>query len=202
MMTDIRAVGFDYGGVIAIHKTVMPQIAQICGLSVDELKAEYFLHNHLANVGDLSYPEVWKLVVSNLGKSDRYNQIVKVLQVYDQPDLDERMIKLIDQLKNNNYKVGLLSNNTKANAHQLRQIGLDKHFDAFMVSAEIGHQKPNREAFMALFEALRVSPEQSIFIDDSSNSLRLASEIGFRPILFKSYEDLLQEFSELNIRVN
>ncbi len=201
-MANIQAIGFDYGGVIAIHKTVMPQIAEICGLSVDALKAEYFLHNHLANVGDLSYPEVWKIVISNLGKADRYDQIVKVLQVYDQPDLDDRMIRLIEQLKNNNYKVGLLSNNTKANANELRSIGLHQHFDVFLISAEIGYQKPDREAFMALFHALDVAPENSIYIDDSANSLRLAAEIGYTPILYTSYDELLQTLSDLNIRHN
>lgn len=198
-MTKIKAVGFDYGGVIAVYKTVIPQIAEICGLAPEELRGEYHRHNHMANVGDLSYPEVWKLVIEKLNHGDKYPQILNCLAAYDRPDLDSRMLELVAKLKQRGYKVGLLTNNTRANGQKLRNIGLDKHFDAFFVSAEIGHQKPDKEAFLTLFNALGVAPQQAIYIDDSPNSLKFAEEIGYRPLLFTDYEQLIQELTALEV---
>jgi FMN phosphatase YigB (HAD superfamily) len=71
--------------------------------------------------------------------------------------------------------------------------------DVVIISAEIGYQKPHKEAFDILFGRLGLAPGQVIFVDDSAKSLEKASEIGYIPILFKDNEQLNDDLRKLGI---
>lgn len=194
-----KAIGFDYGGVLNFSKPIMPGLAEIVGIPKDELRVEYLKYNHLANVGSMSYDELWTKVATNLGHADKAQAMIAHIHQQHSTDFDPRMLMLVDELRQKGYKTGLLSNNTKDNGARLREEGLDQHFDTFLISAEIGIQKPDPKAFMLLCEKLAVSPQEMIFVDDSPSSLRLADEIGYHPILFTSYEQFKDVLTELKI---
>lgn len=198
----IKAIGFDYGGVIGIHKSVMLEISDLTQIPIQELRTEYFKHNQLSNVGDLSYPELWKLILHNLNKSEFADKVAEFVLANDTPVINTDVINLIDQLRQSNYKVGLLSNNTKQNGDLIRATGLDSHFDTFLISAEIGFQKPDPKAFEVLYNDLSVQPSELVFIDDSSKSLESATDIGYVPILFSDYQKLLEDLTNLGIQLS
>lgn len=194
-----KAIGFDYGGVLNISKPIMPGLAEIFGIPQNELREEYLKHNHLANVGDMSYEDLWTKVATQLGQAGKAEQAVAHMHQQHSKEFDPLMLMLAEELRQKGYKTGLLSNNTKVNGARLREEGLDKYFDVFLISAEIGIQKPDPEAFQLLIDKLDVLPEELIFIDDSESSLRLAENIGYHPILFKNYEQLKSELTNLKI---
>jgi putative hydrolase of the HAD superfamily len=149
----------------------------------------------------LPYHEVWQKVAAVFDKGHHNDAIEKLFRDRDESaKFDPRMLELVDKLKVH-YKVGLLSNNSLSGGKRIRSLGVDKHFDVFLISAEIGLQKPDQEAFKVLYEGLGVAPSEMIFIDDSESSLRTAQEIGFQPILFTTYESLLQKLEELEISI-
>lgn len=194
-----KAIGFDYGGVLNHSKPIMPGIAEITGIPKDELRAHYLKYNHLSNVGNMSYEELWTKVVTELGHADKAERVIEHLHQQHSKEFDTRMLALIDEIRAQGYKTGLLTNNTKENGASLRREGLDKYFDVFLVSAEIGIQKPDLEAFELLTEKLGVLPSEMIFVDDAESSLRLADQIGYHPILFKGYEQFREELKKLAI---
>lgn len=196
---NIKAIGFDYGGVVGIHKSVMPEIAEVVGVSLEDLKTIYFQHNQLANTGGLSYPELWDKVLELLNKSEFVSQVHDLLKIYDTPDLNPEVVQLISELRSHNYLLGLLSNNTKENAINMRNEGIDQMFDTFLISAEIGYQKPTKEAYDVLFQNLGVMPNECVYIDDSPNSLKLADDIGFTPILFENATQLRGDLTKLGV---
>ena len=81
----------------------------------------------------------------------------------------------------------------------MRADGLDKHFDVFIVSAEVGVMKPDPEIFNLFAERLGVTLPELVFIDDSKRSLSAAVECGFEPVLFESYEQLVQSLNKRGI---
>ena len=196
-----KAIGFDFGGVLNHGRPIMPGFSEITGIPKDELREYYLRHNHLANVGSMSYEELWTKVVSDLGHADKAERIIEHMHQQHSEEYDDRMLKLIDELRYKGYKTGLLSNNSKQNAEILRKKGLEKHFDVFLISAEIGVQKPDPDAFIMLSKGLGVEPQEMIFVDDSESSLRLADKIGYHPILFSNYEDFRTELVDLNILI-
>lgn len=61
----------------------------------------------------------------------------------------------------------------------LRDLGIDHLFDAVIVSAEVGFEKPNPVVFEAAFEALGVTPEETVHVgDDRRNDLYGARAAG------------------------
>jgi epoxide hydrolase-like predicted phosphatase len=194
-----KAVGFDWGGVLVSSKPITEGIAAILGIPKRDLLKIYYQYNYLANVESMSYAELWTRVVTDLGHPDKVPQVLEYMAVQQTFKLDQRMIDLVDVLKQKGFKVGLLSNNTRENGDKMRAEGLDKHFDVFLISSEIGYQKPSKGAFNLLIESLDVLPQEMIYIDDSEGSLTLAGEIGYHPILFTGYEKLKQDLTKLGV---
>lgn len=203
-MNDIKAIGFDFGGVIVEFAHTAPSVAhavaEILNLTVEEVRTQYHKVNDQANVYNQPYQKVWAGVATSLGKPEKSEQVAELITAMFQFNPNPKMLELLQALKPN-YKLGLLSNNTTDNAIKIRQQGLDKYFDAFLISGEIGYQKPYPEAFNLLFKALDVAPNETIFIDDSPNSLRLSDQIGYRPILFQNYEQLTNDLTNLGIKL-
>lgn len=194
-----KAIGFDYGGVLNFSKSVFPGFSEITGISVDELKAHYFKQNQLANLGEVSYEQLWTKILTELGHQDKIDQVIEHMHKQLSRMPNPEMIALVDEIKNLGYKTGLFSNNTKDIGQDMRKQGLDKHFDAFLISAEVGYQKPSTEAYNLLCKKLNVLPEELIFVDDSPTSLSSANEIGYHPILFKDYNQFREELGVLKI---
>jgi epoxide hydrolase-like predicted phosphatase len=194
-----KAIGFDYGGVISHSKPVLGGIAEILNLPAPDVKQYYFERDHLANVFGMSYEDLWTKICTELGHADKATRVVDYLHQQHTFNNDENMLRLIDELKIQGYKTGLLSNNTSQNGDLMRAADLDKHFDVFLISAEIGYQKPDIQAFNLLFKELGVLPEETVFVDDSPSSLSQATQIGYHPILFKGFEDFKQELINLKI---
>lgn len=194
-----KAIGFDYGGVLNNSKSALPGIARMLDVPEAELRTRYYQLNTLANIESMAYEDLWAKIAAEYGHTDKAQQIADHIHSVWDVRLNPDMISLIDDLRTRGYKIGLLSNNTREIGQRLKDEGLAEHFDSFIVSADIGFQKPSPEAFNALFQDLRVEAQQTIFIDDSQSSLRLADEIGYYPILFKNYELLKSELTHLGI---
>lgn len=197
-----KAIGFDFGGVLNYSKSTLPGLAEIIGVPLDELRAYYFKNNHLANVGSMSYEELWTKIATEFGHPEKAAEVVNHIHIQWDYRNNEDMLALVDELRRNGYKTGLFSNNTKEIAIKMRERGLEKHFDVFLISAEVGFQKPSAEAFNLFCKELGVLPNELIYVDDNENSLRLADEIGYHPILFKNYDQFRDELISLKIFIN
>lgn len=113
--------------------------------------------------------------------------------------VDQRIITLIEVLRDKGYKIGLLSNQPKGGGDYLRQQGIDKYFDSFLISGEIDLIKPDKAAFDLLAQELGVSMEELLFIDDSERILSTSAEFGYHPILFTNTDNLILELKNLDI---
>ena len=65
--------------------------------------------------------------------------------------------------------------------------------------AVTGFVKPVQKAFTHLADELGAPINELIFIDDTPKSLSSALEVGFTPILFTGYEQLLNDLANLGI---
>jgi HAD superfamily hydrolase (TIGR01509 family) len=200
MMT-YTAVGFDYNGVINGLSGFVFRGA-FCGLvGIDDERfgQVYFAHNKKVNRGEVSWEEFWTLVLADLDKPER---LAEVLHLQSDPrwsNINADMLSLVDSLRASGYKTGLLSNTTNHEAAEMRRQSIDKHFDVFHISAETGSVKPEPEAFKGLAQALGVNVQEMVFIDDVEKSLSTAKEVGFEPLLFRSYQELQNQLQNLGI---
>jgi putative hydrolase of the HAD superfamily len=200
-MTKAKAIGFDWGGVLngKPGKFFGQRVSELLGITHEKYLEAYFHHNKKINRGELTWEELWSLVLTELGQPDKVQDVMKISQEFNTDSLNQNVLELAGKLRGLGYKTGLLSNNTHEKAALMRAKGLDKHFDVFHISAETGFVKPEPQAFNHFAEALSVQMDELIFIDDSEKSLSTAEECGFMPILFESYDQLYNELTQLGV---
>lgn len=198
-----KAVGFDWGGVINGQPGFVftQKFCELTGVSKADYKKVYFRHNRAFNAGKpTSEKELWRRVLTDLGKVDLLDSVLHFSQEYrSKKSINQDVLNLVDRLRQAGYKTGLLSNNTIAAANMMRESGIDKHFDAFIVSAEVGMMKPDPNIYALLCQQLSVQQSELVFIDDSRRSLSTAKECGFTPVLFTDYETLIGDFKRLTV---
>lgn len=66
-------------------------------------------------------------------------------------------------------------------------------------SYEIGYTKQQKECFEYILEQLGLTPEQVIYIDDSTKNINVASKIGIKGIKFKNVQQLKEDLKEVNV---
>ena len=100
-------------------------------------------------------------------------------------------------------KLGLISNFTHAPViyKSLRKLDLCKHFNAIVVSEEVGWRKPSPEIFKAALTRLQVRAEEVVYVGDSPiEDVKGAKEAGlttiFVPSQFNKLKDLVQSKQE------
>ncbi|AYF41771.1 HAD family hydrolase [Ethanoligenens harbinense] len=74
---------------------------------------------------------------------------------------------VLDALKENGLRLGLVTNwglNCRA---VLEQMGLDTYFDAVVVSSEVGIEKPDARIILRALQSMEVKAEDALFIGDN-----------------------------------
>jgi putative hydrolase of the HAD superfamily len=83
------------------------------------------------------------------------------------------------------YRLGLLSNFTHAPAAKeiIGLMGLAPHFDAILISGDLGYRKPHPLVFHRLVQALRVDRAETLYVgDDPDPDIRGALRAGLQPV--------------------
>ena len=201
---NIKAIGFDYGGVIFKNSGISfnEEASRFLNVSVDDFRSAWFRHNAKSNIESIEWNSFLRLILGDLNKLEMFEAFITHIDSLPKPQLDLRMVSLVRNIQEKGYKVGLLSNMSKYGVEEMEKNGMKSLFDVFVVSCEIGYQKPDKEAFVIFTEKLGVLPEEMVFIDDSPKSLSSAEEIGFYPILFNGYEELVTEFEKIGIKIS
>lgn len=189
----IRAIIFDFGGVLMRTHTHSGRKAWEAKLGLDAGDLERLVHGSdlwiAAQRGELTSDAYW------LAIADRLNLSIEDLPIlredYFQGDVfDAELVRLIDTLRDQGYRLGLLSNDSLALREKLVQLDLVRHFDAVVISAEIGAMKPEAAAYRAVAKALDVSTPECLFIDDNPVNIDGATAVGIEGLLYRSDMDV------------
>jgi putative hydrolase of the HAD superfamily len=199
----IKAVAFDFGGVININAGghVLRFLADELHIPFEDLRQVYLQHNHLANVDNVRWEEVVIGVVKTFDASAEVEaKARRVLQEFESKNvINKELLELFPRLRKAGLKVGILSNAGTHLRKRLEEEGIAPLVDEIVISGEIGHQKPHKEAFQILFDRLGVSAHEVVFIDDSEKSLEKAAEIGYTPVLFTGNQKLIVDLENLGL---
>ena len=114
----------------------------------------------------------------------------------------EGMGELVKELKEQGYKIYLLSNASVDLRKYFHRIPGSEYFDGLMVSAEERLIKPQHEIFHALYSRFHLVPGQCVFIDDFPANIEAALCTGMDGIIFRGSADRLRrELREKGINV-
>ncbi|MFC0238284.1 HAD family hydrolase [Fictibacillus phosphorivorans] len=94
-------------------------------------------------------------------------------------EIDPQVIELLQTLKSNGLKLGLISNAAPEEVVAWETTELPDYFDEVIFSYEVRVAKPQKEIYQLACEKLGVIPQESVFIGDGgSDELRGATEAG------------------------
>ncbi|MEI6626984.1 MAG: HAD-IA family hydrolase [bacterium] len=196
-----KAIGFDYGGVIAgiSGSEFNRQITELLNVDLEVYKTVYFNNNHLLNNGVLSVADFWREILIKLDRLNKLDNVLEFLKSVKNPTINNDLIDLAKYLKSLGYKLGILSNNTPEAAKTIEGFNWEDIFEVIIVSAKVGLSKPNPKLFNMFIQELNIEPQELVFIDDTENSLKTAKEVGFYPISYKGIIELKAELNKIGV---
>jgi len=109
------------------------------------------------------------------------------------PKLMDGVMNTLEKLKENQYKIGLISDTGFTPGVILKKVmenaGVLKYFDTFSFSDETGVSKPDNRAFNTILEQLNVTPQEALHIGDiEKTDIIGAKQIGMYAIRFSGDE--------------
>jgi putative hydrolase of the HAD superfamily len=201
----IKAILFDFDGVLTTDATGSQSICNyICnetGLNIEAFGKEYYKYNDDLLNGKTNHKDIWDLLCKELNTKIDIN--ILYASFINTP-MDSQMIEFVDELKQQNYKIGMVTDNKKDRINDIvKYYDWNKIFDAITVSADIGSGKDNKAIFIKAMDCLNVNADECIFIDNQEKNLIMPKSMGMNVIYFdhikRNYGNLIQEFKNLSI---
>jgi epoxide hydrolase-like predicted phosphatase len=201
-----KAIGFDLGGVI-INYSIPAQLnflTKELGVPHQAIDKVYHELRPLLDVGTITNQEFWQQLIEKTGstRSAADTQHFWTDDYISENPFIAGMMNLVETLKKNGYKTGLLSNIDPQHGEINKRRHILEHFDVALFSYEMHSRKPDEEAFAELASKLGVEPNELIFIDDLPENIVGVKKFGAYGIQFQGYEELIKELEMIGIKVD
>jgi len=208
-MTPSPALVFDFGNVIAFfdYAIACAPLGERLGVSGEELLAR-------AREGGLTELVVeyerGRMTTEEFGVAVRRLVRLEALSHEEFVEawtaifrLNESVARLIPHLKAAGHTLVLGSNTNDLHARHFRPKFAEilAHFDALVLSHEVGHVKPSVEFYRACAHAAGRPIGECIFIDDLAENVAGADAAGMSGILYRDTPSLLEEFRARGIAI-
>jgi putative hydrolase of the HAD superfamily len=195
----IKAFIFDFGGVLVRTEDYGPRHAWDERLSLPIGSVERAVHHSdiwvQAQLGRITPRAYWHGVAELLYM--RKEDIDELRRDYFSGDrLNYKLVTLVRDLREQGYRLALLSNDSLQLENRLRDLGIYDLFDHVLISALMGMMKPDPTAYRVALQTLRTAPHEAIFIDDSLTNVRGAQALGIHTILFRPELDMRTEIAK------
>ncbi len=110
----------------------------------------------------------------------------------------EYAVPWIRSLKEAGYRVYYLSNYSKKAYDECQDsLAFMQYTDGGFLSFQQRMTKPDPRMYTSFLEHFQLKPQESVFIDDTEQNVAVAESLGFRGIVFRSYEDVVKQLEEL-----
>jgi putative hydrolase of the HAD superfamily len=93
---------------------------------------------------------------------------------------------LLQGLKAQGLRVGVLSNTLPSLEASLAYHGLASYVDGFFASCALGVAKPDPRAFLMALEGLGLSPQETLYLDDDPENVDAARRLGLRAEVYRA----------------
>lgn len=208
-MNNIRAVAFDYGGVLAafISKESVAKMAELAQVDYPSFNTSMWKFRAELDSGEYDNTQYWTAVLDNcnspIAKEAHINTLVEM-------DLDgfsvmnKNMLTWAKELKQSGIKTLIISNMATSTYEALMvKHEWMKYFDEVVISGIININKPDSRIFNLAVERTQVQAHEMLFIDDVAHNIEGAKKTGLQALLFSNTrtlaQDIQKEFPNLTV---
>ncbi len=201
-MEKIRAIIFDWGGVLA--EDPAPRLFEYCakalGVSVEQYTTAFNICLYDFQTGRVTEKQFW------CNMTDRLNvPMPKVDSLWSDAFAvayrpRQELFLLAGRLRKAVRKIALLSNTEKPVVELIRR---QKYcvFDAMVFSCLEGIAKPDRKIYEIALDQLTTPAENTLFIDDKRDFIDGAKKVGLRTVLFENINQLKKDLAEFGLNI-
>lgn len=137
------------------------------------------------------YKRYYGTIAQELGEKELTNELLFFTHFAAHCELFTEVEDVLNELRKK-YRLAVISNAMPSMDWIFDRLRIRKYFDSIILSAFEKVEKPGEEIYYAALNKLKVSSEESIFIDDIIENVVGAQRIGIRGIhLDRSKTDLL-----------
>jgi len=191
----IRAVLFDFGGVIAeegfyngLISLAEKQALDARSMPEEGMKAVY---DSGFVLGRGTAADFWALMRKRTGLEGEDDFLSD--RIIDGFQIRHWVIELVRKLRTKGYITGILSDQT----HWLYELDTYDHFfnefDHVYNSYDLGKGKRDPTLFTDVVNDLRLQPGEVLFIDDNEGNVRRARDMGLKSILYTDQKTFIAE---------
>jgi 2-haloacid dehalogenase len=203
MNTPIKNIVFDLGGVLIDWN---PRYLYRKIFSSEE-QMEYFLESvcsqHWNEQQDAGRP-FSKATAELIEKFPHFKSEIQAYDLRWEEMLSgpiDSSVKLLEKLSiNKRYRLLALSNWSQEKfGIAENRFSFLKLFEDIVVSGRVGLKKPDPQIFQFLCTRHQITPQDTIFIDDSVVNIQSASQLGFRALHYKCTDELEGQLIKLGV---
>jgi len=133
----------------------------------------------------------WQKPVKELNLPYTVNELKNIH--YKLMGLNKEVLKFAREMKKKNYKIVLLSKNTRSQFTDMSNNfpEIKKVFNKNIINTwEYNLPKASKQTMLFLFKKYKVKPDEVIYIDDQEENLVEAGKMGVRVVLYKGLRSL------------
>ena len=199
-MSDIKAVIFDWGGVLIDDPA--PGLMKYCAEELAVTESEY-IKAHIMfqddfQKGTITEKAFWEGVCCQLNAALPKSQSLWADAFADVYSPKTEIFALAKTLKAAGYKTGFLSNTEMPCYEFFHKQGYNM-FDVMLFSCCEKLIKPCEQIYLNAVAKLEIEPAQAVFIDDKADYIAGAKKAGLNGILFESATQVKEQLALLGV---
>ena len=196
---NIRAVAFDYGGVLAyfIDKESIRAMADVAHVDCNAFESGMWKFRQELDSGECDTTCYWTAVLDYCNAVMPRQSIIQTLVEMDLKGfsrMNQGMIGWAETLKEHGFGTAIISNMSEPTyqALMVHQPWM-RHFDATVISGIIGINKPDRRIFTHAIGLMQLDAAEILFLDDLSHNVAGARSAGMHSLVFSNTHTLSEE---------
>jgi len=190
----IKAVIFDWGGVLMRWRRYFEDFTEKKGIDLDEFEKAFWKYAADPELGKISVDEFHKRSLKELGREELWQEMRAGVPQEFEP-IKETM-ELIEEIKNN-FRLGILSNTQADILHEWLDLYLpDESFEVVIDSSIEKVRKPDKEIYELAYQRLKLKPEECLFVDDLVENIEAAKKVGMEGVHFEEVGKGIKEIKE------
>jgi len=151
---------------------------------VSRFKSDIFAVERPCHDGDGDFLLALRDVLAKWNCADLYDD---ALRTWTAIEVDQLMVDLIATVKASGVPCYLATNQEPYRARHMAEALNYRHvFDRLFFSCELGCSKPDLRYFTSIIAAAQLTPERTLFIDDTEANIMAAERVGMHAELFEA----------------
>ena len=190
---------FDMGEVLILNVKNLQAIAERFSLDYKPFRAFYGLYDKDLMEGKMESMDFFGIMEKKYNIKINENLFIRDFHPLPNP----YMMETIDKLREKGHLCVLGSNTFEPHMTVVEKMEEKplSHLDHLYLSYKMGVAKPSPDFFLHILEKEKVSPEDTVFIDDRAYNTDVASSLGIKTLLYdnenkEENEEFFKEYLE------